>query len=189
MTFPEWNQLGVPDGFGPFRLLYNPPSEKVVIELRGIRKDNGPYHRIHVKHRDAEEYQPIQEPDPTTSQESAVISLTQPVLFFNAVKITPEPGGRFAGEWEAVYSFDLSSSVLQRCFERRTLPPPPSFSACRILDLISISEGGHALYATIALNDGEPQSMGRPLYKYCLGRIELSTQEITPISWLRAAFF
>jgi hypothetical protein len=34
MDIPEWEEIAIPEGYGPYRLLYNPPSETVVTELR-----------------------------------------------------------------------------------------------------------------------------------------------------------
>ncbi len=36
MEIPEWEEIAIPEGFGPYRLLYNPPSETVIAELRSI---------------------------------------------------------------------------------------------------------------------------------------------------------
>jgi hypothetical protein len=36
MGIPEWEEIAIPEGFGPYRLLYNPPSETVIAELRSI---------------------------------------------------------------------------------------------------------------------------------------------------------
>ena len=36
MGIPEWKEIAIPEGFGPYRLLYNPPSETVIVELRSI---------------------------------------------------------------------------------------------------------------------------------------------------------
>lgn len=30
MGIPEWEEIAIPEGFGPHRLLYNPPSETVI---------------------------------------------------------------------------------------------------------------------------------------------------------------
>ena len=32
----EWKELGIPEGYGPYRLLYNPASGTVIAELRSI---------------------------------------------------------------------------------------------------------------------------------------------------------
>ena len=34
MGIPEWEEIAIPHGFGPYRFLYNPPSKTVIIELR-----------------------------------------------------------------------------------------------------------------------------------------------------------
>jgi hypothetical protein len=36
MAIPEWEEIAIPEGYGPYRLLYNPPSETVIAELRSI---------------------------------------------------------------------------------------------------------------------------------------------------------
>ncbi len=36
MGIPEWEEIAIPKGFGPFRLLYNPPSETLIAELQSV---------------------------------------------------------------------------------------------------------------------------------------------------------
>jgi hypothetical protein len=36
MGIPEGEEITIPEGFGPYRLLYNPPSETVIAALRSI---------------------------------------------------------------------------------------------------------------------------------------------------------
>jgi hypothetical protein len=35
----EWEEIGIPEACGPFRLLYNPPGETVIAEPRSIEEE------------------------------------------------------------------------------------------------------------------------------------------------------
>ena len=183
MAHAEWKELGIPDGYGPFRLLYNPPTETVIAELRKLREDTGPHRRIYIRQREAQEYRQVGNPEPDLSCESVVTCSTQPILFFNAMRITRHERV-FKGNWEAVYSFDLSSYALAVCLDRSNISLPSPFSDCWVSDLIGHSEAENALYLTIGLRGDRQQGI-----RYSLARVELSTRVVQPISWLRAAFF
>jgi phage-related protein len=58
MGIPEWEEIAIPEGFGPYRLLYNPISETVIAELRSIEEQFSP-NQIYVRHQDSPKYEPI----------------------------------------------------------------------------------------------------------------------------------
>src|SRR3972149_1135496 len=105
MTIPEWKEMGIPAGYGPKTILYNPPSRRVVVELRSVGDEYLP-NRLYMRHEDDAEYHQIGFPEAEISYESPVVLLTQPTLFFNANRIV-RSDNHVGGNWEAVHSFDL----------------------------------------------------------------------------------
>ena len=51
MRIPEWEEIAIPEGFGPYRLLYNPISETVIAELRSIEEQFSP-NQIYFRKKD-----------------------------------------------------------------------------------------------------------------------------------------
>ena len=76
MEIPEWEEIAIPEGFGPYRLLYNPPSETVIAELRSIGAQFFP-NQVYVRKKDSLKYEP-RGSDQMVSSESAVSSLERP---------------------------------------------------------------------------------------------------------------
>ena len=84
MGIPEWEEIAIPEGFGPFRLLYNPPSETVIVELRSIGEQFSP-NQLCIRQKDAPKYEPVNGLEPMVSSESPVTSLGRPMLFRDAI--------------------------------------------------------------------------------------------------------
>jgi hypothetical protein len=79
MEIPEWEEIAIPEGFGPHRLLYNPPSETVIAELRSIGEQFFP-NQLYIRKKDSPKYEPIKNFEQMVSSESAVTSLGRPLL-------------------------------------------------------------------------------------------------------------
>jgi|HubBroStandDraft_1064217.scaffolds.fasta_scaffold96539_1 hypothetical protein len=58
MEIPEWEEIAIPEGFGPYRLLYNPPSETVIAELRSIGEQFLP-NQLYIRKKDSPKYEPM----------------------------------------------------------------------------------------------------------------------------------
>jgi len=86
MGIPEWEEIAIPEGFGPYRLLYNPISEAVIAELRSIGEQFSP-NQIYVRKKDSPRYEPIKTLQPMVSSESAITSLGRPLLFYLSNKL------------------------------------------------------------------------------------------------------
>ena len=81
MGIPEWEEIAIPEGFGPYRLLYNPVSETVIAELRSIGEQSD-QNQIYVRKRIHQDTSQIKTLQPMVSSESAVTSLGRPLLFY-----------------------------------------------------------------------------------------------------------
>ncbi len=96
MEIPEWEEIAIPEGFGPYRLLYNPPSETVIAELRSIGEQFFP-NQLYFRKKDSPRYEPIKGFEQMVSSESAVTSLERPLLFYLSNKLTKMDEGGFSG--------------------------------------------------------------------------------------------
>jgi hypothetical protein len=101
----EWKEIGIPEGYGPYRLLYNAPSETVIIELRSIGNEFSP-NRIYMRKKDDPKYEPIKSIEPMDSCESAVTSSGRPMLFYLSDRITKREN-HYVGDWLGLYCFDI----------------------------------------------------------------------------------
>src|SRR5258705_13880093 len=107
MAIPEWEEIAIPEGYGPYRLLYNPPSENVIAELRSIGEHFFP-NQIYIRKKDSLRYEPIKSSERMVSSESAVTSLARPLLFYLSNKLE-KVDQDYKGDWQGLYSFDLQS--------------------------------------------------------------------------------
>ena len=187
---PEWQEQGIPEGYGFAQLLFNPPTGILVAEVYGTSKVFLP-RRLFWRHKDGEGYKPLGTPETYCSQESAVTAINQPLLFFNSTRFTQEsahPSGNWAsGNWDGLYSVDLETFTIVRCASRETLPLPPPYTDCWITDLLCLSEDGKLLYLTIGMC--EMSGATRQNAAYYLAQLDLTEKSLQTISRLRAAFF
>jgi len=78
----EWQQEGIPPGYGFAHLLYNPPTGTQIVEVCHGTSGTFLPNRLFVRHKNAEGYKPLGTPEECCSQESAVTSPGQPIFFF-----------------------------------------------------------------------------------------------------------
>lgn len=76
---------------------------------------------------------------------------SQPILAFNSVRWTKTERGHWGGNWEGVYSFNLSSKeLLLRLSEKNLALDEPHIRAW-ITELISLSEDAESVYVNLAV--------------------------------------
>lgn len=159
MTIPEWEALGIPEGYGPHRLVYNPPSETVIVELRSVGEEFLP-NRIYIRHKDFAKYELIQVPEPMVSHESVLTSLGRPFLFFNTIRLSKCEMG-YGGDWGGIYSFDIQKRTLLQLASKDSLLLPPPYSEGWVSGLVSASEDASRLYLTVGMMMPENSSSFR----------------------------
>jgi hypothetical protein len=182
MGIPEWQEQGIPDGYGFAQLLFNPPTGILIAEMcHGTAALFLP-NRLFWRHKDEEGYKPLGTPEEDCSQESAVTALNKPLLFFNSSKMVRE--GRHArGNWDGLYSVDLETMNIARFASRETLPAPAPYTDGWVTDLLSLSEDGRMLYLKIGTCEA-----GRQDFAYFLAQWDVTTRNLQTISRLRGAF-
>jgi hypothetical protein len=172
---------GIPAGYAWPRLLYNPASETLILELHGVGDEFLPT-RLFLRHKASEAYEQIGNPGEDVSYESPVTCEKQPIVVFNSFQMQKR-GDHWAGDWAAVCAFNLQKKELSVCIAKETLALPEPYTEGWVSELVSLSDDGHTLHLKVGIKE-TPQSMS-----YYLARTELGGKGIELISPLRDSFF
>ena len=186
MEIPEWEEIAIPEGFGPYRLLYNPPSETVIVELRAIGEEFFP-NQVYIRKKDFPRYEPIKNLEKMVSSESAVTSLERPALFYLSNKLTKMDEG-FSGDLIGLYSFDLQKRTHFKIADKNSLRFPSPYVEGWITGLVDVSADASQLYLTIGMMSPD-SSTGFRMVNHQLARMDLPTGDIQLVSHLKGTFF
>lgn len=195
MSNPHWEDIGIPEGFSPHKLLYNPPSETIIAELQSVGDEFLP-NRIYTRKDGSLKYEPINDFEKLVSSESAVTPLGRPRLFYlsNRLKRTSlnlsgdrEPVDGFSGDWEGLYSFDLDRRKNEKIADKNSLPIPRPYTTGWITGLVNVSADATDLYLTVGLMAERPS--GYSAVSHQLARMDLATGKLHLISEMRGTFF
>jgi hypothetical protein len=186
MEIPEWEEIAIPEGFGPYRLLYNPPSETVIAELRSIGEQFSP-NQLYIRRKDSPKYEPIKGPEQRVSSESAVTSLGRPLLFYLSNSLTKKDKG-FNGDWEGLYSFDLQKRKHLKIVDKDSLRFPSPYVEGWVTSLVDVSADASELYLTVGMMRPDT-SAGFRMVNHQLARMDLPTGNIHLVSHLKGTFF
>jgi len=186
MGIPEWEEIAIPKGFGPYRLLYNPISETVIAELRSIGEQFFP-NQLYFRKKDSPKYEPIKDFEEMVSSESGVTSLGRPLLFYLRNRLKKREHG-FSGDWEGLYSFDLQKRTQLKIADKDSLRLPSPFVEGWITSLVDVSSDASELYLTVGMMPPD-KSTGFRMVNHQLARMDLSSGSIHPLSHLKGTFF
>jgi hypothetical protein len=186
MGIPEWEEIAIPEGFGPHRLLYNPPSETVIAELRSIGEQFFP-NQLYIRKKDSPKYEPIKSFEQMVSSESAVTSLERPLVFYLSNKLT-EKDDSFSGDWEGLYSFDLQKRTHVKISDKASLRLPSPYVEGWISSLVDVSADASELYLAIGMMRPDTAA-GFRMVNHQLARMNLLTGNIHLISQLKGTLF
>jgi hypothetical protein len=186
MQIPEWEEIAIPEGFGPYRLLYNPPSDTLIAELQSIGEQFFP-NQICIRRNNSPKYEPIKALEPMVSSESVVTSLGRPLLFYLSNSLNKTDEG-FHGDWGSLYSFDLQKRTHLRIADKGSLLLPSPYVEGWVTSLLNVSADASELYLTVGMM-GPDTSAGFRMVNHQLARMELPTGNIQLISHLKGTFF
>jgi hypothetical protein len=186
MAIPEWEEIAIPEGYGPYRLLYNPPSENVIAELRSIGEHFFP-NQTYIRKKDSLRYEPIKSSERMVSSESAVTSLARPFLFYLSNKLE-KVDQNYKGDWQGLYSFDLQSRRHLKIADKDSLRFPAPYVEGWITSLVDVSADATELYMTVGMMPPDT-SEGFRMVNHQLARMDLTTGNIHPVSHLKGTFF
>jgi hypothetical protein len=167
---------GIPAGYRWKTLVYNPPSESIVVEM--ARTDTGhlPMSRLFTRHINGEGYEHIGNPSDDVSYESPITCDKQPIVIFNSIRW--EGGG---GNSDGVYVFNLITKELTLCVAKDTLNIPEPHLRSWILTLVSLSDDGQTLYLKIGM---QPASRAGGV-DYYLASLSLADKKLQLLSRLK----
>jgi hypothetical protein len=186
MEIPEWEEIAIPEGFGPYRLLYNPPSETVIAELQPIGEQFFT-NQLYIRKKDSPKYEPIKDFEQMVSSESAVTSLGRPLLFYLSNTLTKKDGG-FSGDWEGLYSFDLQERTHLKIADKDSLRFPSPNVEGWVTRLVDVSADASELYLTVGMMPPDTVA-GFHMVNHQLARMDLRTGNIHLVSHLKGTFF
>jgi hypothetical protein len=187
MRIPEWEEIAIPEGFGPYRLLFNPPSDTLIAELRSIGEQFFP-NQIYTRKKDSPKYEPIQTFEQLLSSESAVTSLGRPLLFYLSNRLAAKRDGGFSGDWQGLYSFDLQKRTHLKIADKGSLQLPSPYVEGWISGLVDVSADASELYLTVGMMPPDTLT-GFQLVNHQLARMDLPTGKIDLVSQLKGTFF
>lgn len=186
MSTAEWKEIGIPDGYGPHRLLYNAPSETIIIEVRSIGNEFSP-NRIYMRKKDGPKYEPIKSFEPMDSCESVVTSSGRPMLFYLSDRITKREN-IYEGDWLGFYCLDIVNHKENEIVSKGSLLLPPPYNRGWVSALVSASEDASGLILIVGMTV-EDDSPGFHKVDYHLASMNLETRELQFISELKGSFF
>jgi len=173
----------IPTGYPSPRLIYNPASEMLVLELRAVGQQFLPT-RLFMRHKDSKAYEQIGDPAEDVSYESPVTCDKQPLVVFNSNRWPKEHHG---GGWEAIFGFNLRAKAITVTVSRDTLRFPDPFARVSIASLISLSDDANNVYVN-ARTIGKASGSGGGMANY-LAVVDLRSHKLEVIAPLQDAFF
>lgn len=186
MSIPEWDEIGIPVGYGPERLVYNAASETIIIELRSVGQEFSP-NRVYMRKIQSPRYEPIRPFEPMEGCHSFVTSSERPTLFYLSERVTKRDD-YYGGDWLGLYAFDIVSRTETKIVDEDTLILPAPYHRGWVSALVSASEDGKTLTVIVGMTV-ENHSPGFQMVNYQLAYMDLGTKHLHFISQLKGAFF
>ncbi|MCU1297172.1 MAG: hypothetical protein JWO91_1450 [Acidobacteriaceae bacterium] len=173
----RWRAAGIPEGYSRPRVLYNPASESIVLEVKNAAKESRPT-RLLMRHKDAEVYEPIGSPEEEVSYESAITCETRPIITFNSMHKTKRGGGT----WVGVNVFDLVNRSLTLCVSKQDFAVPAPYSGGWIAELLRLSDDACHVYVKAGL---EMRHENGAKMDYYVARMDLKSGQLELVSHLK----
>lgn len=188
--FPKgstWQELGIPEGYAWPKLIYNPPSEIMIVQFESNDEVIWRPKRLYMKHKNAARYSQVGEPDEWTSHDSPITSLTQPLLAYN-VMTWHKQGNSVGGDWKEIDVLNLRTGVIEDSIKNGDMILPEEFNDCSVDTLLAISDDGKQIYLAAGLSFLEEDAQ-RSRIKHVLAALDLTSKRLEPISTLQGTFF
>lgn len=190
----------LPKGYGSKDLLYNGPSETVVLRVIPT-SPAAPCAALFRRPARGKTYRRLTTLPSDVSAESHVTAAGVPVVVFSAMryrKFSPEPAPSWlppkhrreqkpgwAADWEGLYRVDLGSSEVKAIATPGDLWLPLQFSDAWVSSLLGLSPDGRMLTAVLGLTP-KKQSSNR-WYYVC--QVDLHSRLVQVVSRLHRVFY
>ncbi len=188
----RWRAAGIPDGYTISQLLYNSASRTLITELRGMKDSTLP-RRLLARHKDADKYELVGNPEEDVFFESPVTCENRPILAFNSMRSMRRrlEGPRTGRDWVGLYVFNLETKELNLSATGNSLViPAPYDERGWVSKILHLSDD--ACYAYVKVGLGRRQDEGEIkniYYDYHVARLNLRNRELELISKLENIWF
>jgi hypothetical protein len=146
-----------------------------------------PRKRLYFRWATVTDYQPVGDFPEAVSIDSFLLDPVRPSLYFVTNTWREIDGGRWAGDWDALYRFDLEEHRCERLARRGDLPPPAGYDRVWLCDLLSVSADGLSLFFKVGretqlLEDGGTRA------EYWVSKLDLADVKLETVTRLEAVF-
>jgi hypothetical protein len=180
--FPNWQDLGIPKGYASPRLLYNQPSQTLILEVKPQWDGRAPSTLILLRSVQEDRYSELTGISPDLTCENVVTAERAPVAYFNGSNLKPH-GETWAGDWAGLYHINLETRETKLVIAPGQLPVPESGTQRPwIAQLHTVSSDGKLITVTVGVPKGYEMH-------YKVSTIDLETMKIEHIVDLLCSFF
>lgn len=138
------NELGVPANSSFSHLVYNQPSQTIVIELVLLSQTSSlPLTRLYYRKLESNTYKMIGSPEDSTSYRNPISSSTSPTLIFSVWGID--------GAFQKVCSYNLIDETMSDLLLSSDILSPVDCKRCWISTLLSFNKEAEKIYAVMAI--------------------------------------
>jgi hypothetical protein len=180
----SFSDVGLPEGYKVLRLAYHQPSRTLITHVGPI-KDQPPGKRLFFRWATGARYQPIGDCPDGSSVDGFVLDPSRPALYFMTREWSELDGGKWAGDWDALYRFDLEEHRCDLLTRRGNLLPTEGYERVWLCELLSVSADGRSLFCTAGLETPRLENGGRRA-DYWVTRLDLASMKLEPVTELEA---
>ncbi len=141
----KFSEVGLPEGYQTLNLAYHQPSRTLIAHVGSI-KNLPPGKRLFFRWAEGERYQAIDQCQGGESVNSFVLDPLRPALYFTTFVWKELDGGEWAGDWDALYRFDLEKHCCDLLTRRGDLLPAPGYEEVWLCELLSVGADGRSLF-------------------------------------------
>jgi hypothetical protein len=170
-ALPEepWKEVGIPGQCSVDRLLYNRPSDALIVIASQRHEDGPPFQRLYYRRLPEKTYRPVPIRHPLESQTEALSCSDVPFVVFNELVFRkPEPVPEYlkavtkgklppqghGADWRGIRRFNLISAEDKLLLDEENLAPFPPYTSGWVSGLISVSADGTGGICTVGLTAG-----------------------------------
>jgi hypothetical protein len=180
----SFRDVGLPDGYKVLRLAYHQPSRTLVAHVGPI-KDLPPGKRLYFRWATSEQYQPMGDCPAGTSVDGFVLDPSRPSLYFMTFAWKEMDGSRWAGDWDALYRFNLANHRCEQLTRRGELLPTEGYERVWLCETLSVSVDGRSLFCNVGLETPILENGGKRV-DYWVTKLDLESLKLEAVTQLAA---
>ena len=180
----SFSDLGLPDACGPIALAYHEPSRTLVVHV-GPVKDKPVGKRLFFRWTTEAKYQPVWDCPANTAIESFALDPSRPLLYFMTFTWTKWDDGSWAGDWVALYRFDLAEHRCDKLTQRGVLLPTTGYESVWLCEALSVCAEGRSLFCKVGMMT-PPLEDGSSRADYWIAKLDVTSMKLEPVTKLEA---